>query len=253
MSALLAPAVPGYVLRSYQQNAVNRSVEFLTNPRLRGRNGLLVIPTGAGKSLVIAGIAARLDAPVLVFQPSKEILQQNAEKLRGYGYAPAIWSASLNRKRVGQITLATIGSVMNHVEAFKHFKYVLIDEAHLVNPKGGMCFGTGVAGDVTERNHRFLEEALELVQTGGCTASEAHQLVDYVYGRPVGVPSQEAGGVLLTLAALCMARAIDMQQAGEDELRRVWTKIDLIRRKQAEKPKHSPLPASPQAETKGDE
>jgi DNA repair protein RadD len=138
VSALLAPAVPGYVLRSYQQNAVNRSVEFLTNPRLRGRNGLLVIPTGAGKSLVIAGIAARLDAPVLVFQPSKEILQQNAEKLRGYGYAPAIWSASLNRKRVGQITLATIGSVMNHVEAFKHFKYVLIDEAHLVNPKGGM-------------------------------------------------------------------------------------------------------------------
>jgi len=138
VSALLAPAVPGYVLRSYQQNAVNRSVEFLTNPRLRGRNGLVVIPTGAGKSLVIAGIATRLDAPVLVFQPSKEILQQNAEKLRGYGYAPAIWSASLNRKRVGQITLATIGSVVNHVEAFTHFKYVLIDEAHLVNPKGGM-------------------------------------------------------------------------------------------------------------------
>ena len=72
--------------------------------------------------------------PVLVFQPSKEILQQNAEKLRGYGYAPAIWSASLNRKRVGQITLATIGSVVNHVEAFRHFRYVLIDETHLVNP-----------------------------------------------------------------------------------------------------------------------
>lgn len=138
MSGLLAPAVTGYVLRSYQQNAVNRSVEFLTNPRLRGRNGLVVLPTGAGKSLVIAGIATRLDAPVLVFQPSKEILQQNAEKLRGYGYMPAIWSASLNRKRVGQITLATIGSVVNHVEAFRHFKYVLIDEAHLVNAKGGM-------------------------------------------------------------------------------------------------------------------
>lgn len=138
MSGLLAPAMTGYVLRSYQQNAVNRSVEFLTNPRLRGRNGLVVLPTGAGKSLVIAGIATQLNAPVLVFQPSKEILQQNAEKLRGYGYMPAIWSASLNRKRVGLITLATIGSVVNHVEAFTHFRYVLIDEAHLVNPKGGM-------------------------------------------------------------------------------------------------------------------
>lgn len=138
MSSLLAPAVTGYQLRSYQQNAVNRSVEFLTNPRLRGRNGLVVLPTGSGKSLVIAGIATQLNEPVLVFQPSKEILQQNAEKLRGYGYAPAIWSASLNRKRVGHVTLATIGSVVNHVEAFKHFRYVLIDEAHLVNPKGGM-------------------------------------------------------------------------------------------------------------------
>lgn len=138
MSSLLAPAVSGYTLRSYQQNAVNRSVEFLRNPRLRGRNGLVVLPTGSGKSLVIAGIATQLNEPVLVFQPSKEILQQNAEKLRGYGYAPAIWSASLNRKRVGHVTLATIGSVVNHVEAFKHFRYVLIDEAHLVNPKGGM-------------------------------------------------------------------------------------------------------------------
>lgn len=138
MSSLLAPAVSGYTLRSYQQNAVNRSVEFLRNPRLRGRNGLVVLPTGSGKSLVIAGIATQLNEPVLVFQPSKEILQQNAEKLRGYGYAPAIWSASLNRKRVGHVTLATIGSVVNHVEAFTHFRYVLIDEAHLVNPKGGM-------------------------------------------------------------------------------------------------------------------
>lgn len=138
MSSLLAPAVTGYTLRSYQQNAVNRSVEFLTNARLRGRHGLVVLPTGSGKSLVIAGIATQLNAPVLVFQPSKEILQQNAEKLRGYGYAPAIWSASLNRKRVGLITLATIGSVVNHVEAFQHFKYVLIDECHLVNPRGGM-------------------------------------------------------------------------------------------------------------------
>jgi len=138
VSHLLAPVATGYVLRSYQQHAVDRGVAYLTRPEFRGRNGLIVIPTGAGKSLVIAGIATRLNEPVLVFQPSKEILQQNAEKLRGYGYMPAIWSASLNRKRLGLITLATIGSVVNHTEDFRHFKYVLIDEAHLVNAKGGM-------------------------------------------------------------------------------------------------------------------
>lgn len=104
------------------------------------------------------------------------------------------------------------------------------------------CFGPVIPFDKTERNHRFIEEALELVQALGCTADEAHQLVDYVYGRPVGEPHQEVGGVMITLAALCIANDMNMQAAGETELARIWTKVDLIRAKQAAKPKHSPLP-----------
>jgi len=104
------------------------------------------------------------------------------------------------------------------------------------------CFGPVIAVDRTERNHRFLEEALELVQATGCTQSEAHQLVDYVFGRPVGEPVQEAGGVMVTLAALCLANNIDMHDAGDTELTRIWTKVEAIRAKQAAKPKHSPLP-----------
>ena len=97
--------------------------------------------------------------------------------------------------------------------------------------------------DGTERNHRFLEEALELVQSLGCTQSEAHQLVGYVYGRPVGEPVQELGGVMVTLAALASCHDMDFEEAGETELARVWSKIDVIRAKQLAKPKHSPLPA----------
>lgn len=104
------------------------------------------------------------------------------------------------------------------------------------------CFGEQIAADATERNHRFLEEALELVQSCGCAAGEAHQLVDYVYGRPVGERAQEVGGVMVTLAALCLAQVIDMHEAGETELARIWTKVDAIRAKQAAKPKNSPLP-----------
>lgn len=107
------------------------------------------------------------------------------------------------------------------------------------------CFGAEIAGDKQERNHRFLEEAVELVQANGCTASEAHQLVDYVFGRPVGEPAQEVGGVMVTLAALCLASGLDMHQAGEVELARIWGKVEQIRAKQAAKPKHSPLPAAP--------
>jgi len=105
------------------------------------------------------------------------------------------------------------------------------------------CFGEAIARDMTERNHRFLEESLELVQSLGCTRSEAMQLVEYVYDRPSGVAAQEIGGVAVTLAALCHAAGLSMNWCAEDELARVWTKIEQIRAKQAAKPKHSPLPA----------
>lgn len=108
------------------------------------------------------------------------------------------------------------------------------------------CFGEMIAGDREERNHRFIEEALELVQACGCTASEAHQLVDYVFARPVGEKAQEVGGVMVTLAALCLAQDLDMATAGETELARIWTKVEQIRAKQAAKPKYSPLPAAPE-------
>lgn len=104
------------------------------------------------------------------------------------------------------------------------------------------CFGEKIARDKIERNHRFLEEALELVQAVGCTKDEALQLVDYVFDRPKGDPDQEVGGVMNTLAALCLSHDINMQEAGDREMDRVWTKIEKIRAKQAAKPKFSPLP-----------
>lgn len=108
------------------------------------------------------------------------------------------------------------------------------------------CFGPEISADRQERNHRFIEEALELIQACGATASEAHQLVDYVFNRPVGDPSQEVGGVMVTLAALCLANGLDMHQAGDIELARISAPAirDKIRAKQASKPKHSPLPES---------
>ena len=66
--------------------------------------------------------------------------------------------------------------------------------------------------------------------------------MDYVFGRPVGEIGQEVGGVMNTLAALCFVHDRDMQKDGAVEMARVWTKLDAIREKQRNKPKHSPLP-----------
>lgn len=106
------------------------------------------------------------------------------------------------------------------------------------------CFGEMIAADVIERNHRFLEESLELVQSCGCSKTAAHELVNYVYSRPVGEKPQEVGGVMISLAALCIAQNLDMNDAGETELERILQPeiIKQIRTKQLSKPKHSPLP-----------
>jgi len=106
------------------------------------------------------------------------------------------------------------------------------------------AFGEMTANDRIERNHRFLEEALELVQSLDCTREEAHQLVDYVFGRPVGDPPQEVGGVMVTVAALCSANKMSLAECAEVELDRIKQPYIMkkIRAKQAAKPKYSPLP-----------
>lgn len=126
-----------YKLRDYQQKASDAAVEFFySNAK---KNSIIVLPTGSGKSLVIADIASRLDAPTLIFQPSKEILEQNYMKLQSYGiWDCSVYSASFNQKEIRRITFATIGSVRKASELFKAFKYIIIDECHLVNPKEGM-------------------------------------------------------------------------------------------------------------------
>jgi hypothetical protein len=104
------------------------------------------------------------------------------------------------------------------------------------------CFGKEAVNDKFERNSRFIEEALELVQSLGLSMEHVLVLVDYVYNRPVGEPTQEVGGTMTTLAALCNANDFDMEECGDTELVRMWDKIELIRHKRANKPSNSPLP-----------
>ena len=127
-----------YILRDYQQQASDSAVTFFNN-KTKKTNAIMVLPTGSGKSLIIADIASRLDGHTLEFQPSKEILEQNFKKLCSYGILDcSIYSASFNSKEISRITFATIGSVKSHPELFAHFKNIIVDECHLVNPIEGM-------------------------------------------------------------------------------------------------------------------
>jgi DNA repair protein RadD len=120
-------------LRTYQKIAVAKGVEYL---KTQNNAGIISIPTGGGKSHVISGIAHEINDNILILQPTKEILQQNYDKMLMYGFNDIkIYSASFNSKKIGRFTYATIGSIYKKPELFKHFKVILIDEAHLYSPK----------------------------------------------------------------------------------------------------------------------
>jgi DNA repair protein RadD len=122
-----------YQLRKYQQEAANSAAWYL---KKYGKPFIVQAATGAGKSLIIADICHQINDNVLILQPSKEILEQNYSKLQSYGITDiGIYSASKGRKEIAKYTYATIGSIYKKPELFKHFKYVIIDEAHQVNPK----------------------------------------------------------------------------------------------------------------------
>lgn len=108
------------------------------------------------------------------------------------------------------------------------------------------CLGPDIAKDRDERNYRFLEEVLELVQACGATKEDAIKLVDYVFDRPVGEKANEVGGVMTTLAVLCTAHGISLENSSLTEHQRCWTIMDEIRAKQASKPIRSPLPGKVQ-------
>ena len=122
--------------RPYQADAIEAGVQFMRSAK-PSDGGLIVAPTGSGKSLVIAEIATAMEE-CIIFQPNAEILKQNAAKIAAYGFAPKVFSASLGSRQVGRFTLATIGSVRSHADRFRGCPNIIIDECHAVNARAGM-------------------------------------------------------------------------------------------------------------------
>lgn len=117
-------------LRDYQIEAVQKMLW----DRQNDGNSVVCLPTGSGKSLVIADFVHQINEPVLILQPSKELLEQNVNKMLQYvdRKEVGIYSASMNEKTVKPITFGTIQSVYKHPEMFTNFKVCIVDEGDLV-------------------------------------------------------------------------------------------------------------------------
>lgn len=124
-----------YKLRPYQQKAVDNTISYFKKKR---DPALIVLPTGAGKSLVIAELAKVAKGRVLVLAHVKELVEQNCEKYKSYGLQAGIFSASLGKKEWEQ--KAIFGSIQSVARAsedfFKDFTLLVIDECHRVAEEG---------------------------------------------------------------------------------------------------------------------
>ena len=127
-------------LRPYQREAVDAVYRHL---RDHDDNPVVVIPTGGGKTPVMATIcrdAVNLwNGRVLVLAHVKELLEQTAGTLMRL--APdlpvGIYSAGLGRRDLGYaVTVAGIQSVWRRACDLDAFDLVIIDEAHMIPPEG---------------------------------------------------------------------------------------------------------------------
>jgi len=127
-------------LRPYQSEAIDATLKYFAEEE---GNPLIVLPTGTGKSVVIAEFCRRIlgqwpDTKILVVTHVRELIRQNHEELKAlWPDAPAgINSAGLKKREYDPpIVFCGIQSVYNKASRFTKVDLVLVDEAHLIPRK----------------------------------------------------------------------------------------------------------------------
>ena len=136
-------------LRPYQQESINAVYRHLHE---RDDNPCVVIPTGGGKTPVMATICrdavTRWDGRVLILAHVKELLEQTAGTLRYM--APdldvGVYSAGLKRRDTDHpVIVAGIQSVYRRACELDRFDLIVVDEAHLLPPDGEGMYRTFLA------------------------------------------------------------------------------------------------------------
>lgn len=136
--------------RWYQEEALDALFDYLST---QPGNPILALPTGTGKSFIIAEFIRRVmqhypAQRFLMLTHVKELIVQNAQELLAvWPTAPlGVYSAGAKRREHNMpITFAGIASAVNKASLFRHIDLVFIDECHLVSPKGLTMYRTLLA------------------------------------------------------------------------------------------------------------
>lgn len=158
-------------LRPYQQEAVDATLNHF---RRSDESAVIVLPTGAGKSLVIAELARLARRRILVLAHVKELVEQNHAKFRSYGLTAGVFSAGLQRKEhQHQVTFASVQSVAASLDQFRdEYSLLIIDECHRVS------------GEDTSQYQRIMEQLRQQnpsLKVLGLTATPYRLAMGWIY------------------------------------------------------------------------
>lgn len=119
-------------LRDYQQQAIDAAIEHF---KLSSQSAVIVLPTGAGKSLVLAGLARVAKGRVLILTHVKELVAQNAEKVALLSQPGSVFAAGLKQKNsTAKTVIASVQSAARNLQQFNQaFSLLIIDECHRVS------------------------------------------------------------------------------------------------------------------------
>lgn len=140
-----------FTLRPYQSECVEAVHAHVCG---KETHPCAVLPTGAGKSIVMAGVIQkwREEAPWVrgcVLAHRKELVEQNSNKLRS-AYPEGeigVYSAGLGKRDYDSpILFASIDSIFRKAGEFAPFDFLFVDEAHRIPPKGEGKYRTFIAG-----------------------------------------------------------------------------------------------------------
>ncbi|MDN4626298.1 DEAD/DEAH box helicase [Erwinia sp. DT-104] len=120
-----------FTLRPYQQEAVDATLSYF---RRSHQPAVIVLPTGAGKSLVIAELARLARGRVLVLAHVKELVAQNHSKYQAYGLQADIFAAGLQKKESrSKVVFGSVQSVARNLAQFdSEFSLLIVDECHRI-------------------------------------------------------------------------------------------------------------------------
>jgi DNA repair protein RadD len=128
------------MLRPYQQLAIEQVLAWIET---HTGNPCIVMPTGSGKSHVVAALCKHAiqtwpETRVLMLTHVKELIEQNVEKMREHWPAVplGVYSASIGRRQLGEpITFAGIQSIRTRAADVGHVDLIIVDECDLIGHK----------------------------------------------------------------------------------------------------------------------